>query len=163
MGVVYETPGHIDPTSPENPGMSLGTNHEMDVAMTISSDSDPEAWESDSDDNDYSISLTWGNKTRSDIGDMFQMAKQQMHAGRNQQAEELLLETLQGYKTLLGSTHEDTSHVFMTLATLYFEMGKISEAYKIIEESCRLHIEKIGLQDRRTQQHINNIAGILHG
>ncbi|USP79641.1 hypothetical protein yc1106_06915 [Curvularia clavata] len=163
MGVVYETPGHINPTSPENAGTRLDTDHQMDEATTISSGSDPEAWESDSDGTDHLLSLTWRNKTRSDVHDMLQMAKQQMHAGHNQQAEKLLREVLKGYKNLLGSTHEDTSHVFTTLATLCFEMGRLPEAYKIIEESCRLHIEKNGLHDRRTQQHINNVAELLHG
>ncbi|KAF2125252.1 hypothetical protein P153DRAFT_360258 [Dothidotthia symphoricarpi CBS 119687] len=162
MGVVYETPAQIDLTSPETALTPYEGNTNVDEVMTISSGSDSDAWESDVEINDTSLSLTWNGNTRSDVHNMFLSARQHIRSGNTEQAETLLKLAVQGYGHLHGPTHEETNIVVVTLATLCFESDRLTDAYKVIEQSCRVHIEKAGIHDRRTQQHINDIIQLLH-
>jgi tetratricopeptide (TPR) repeat protein len=163
MGVVYETPARVDPASPETALTPYEVNNMVDEVMTISSGSDSDEWESDAEIDGTSMSLIWNGNTRSDVHNMFLSAKQHIRSGNSEQAELLLRRAVQGYGHLVGPTHEDTNAVVATLATLYFESDRLADAYKVIEQSCRVHIEKAGIHDRRAQQHITDMIQLLHG
>ncbi|KAJ4365557.1 hypothetical protein N0V83_008176 [Neocucurbitaria cava] len=159
-GVIYETPTNVDATSPET-ALTPYDKSGNDEIMTISSSSDE--WESEPENDPNPLPLMWNGKTRSDVHALFLNAQNCARNGDSEAAEAMFRSAVTGYKYLLGPAHEETNKVVYILATFYYGQDRLPEAYKIIEHSCRDHVETLGIQHRRTQQHITNVVELLHG
>ena len=90
-------------------------------------------------------------------------AGRQARLGQEQSAEELFRNAVEGFQYLLGPTHEESIKVVHALATFYMENDRATDAYKLIEKSTRLHVERLGIEDRKTQQHIMHVAELMNG
>jgi len=134
----------------------------MEIAsVTPSASSD--GWESDGEAEINPLPLVWEGKTQDDIHNIFLEAQRQIRDGQTNNSEEMLNIAITGYEYLLGPIHEETVKVSFTLATFFVEQNRIPEAYKVIERSSRLHFEQLGIDHKRTQQHIMNVVELLNG
>jgi len=122
-----------------------------------------ETSDSDTDTDSTTLALTWRGRTTKDLHELFNSAKAMSRRGDTQAAEQSFKEVLRGYKRLLSPTHEDTAKVATALATFYVEHDRIPEAYAIIEDNLRWHIEDLGIGDRKTQQRISNVVELFNG
>jgi tetratricopeptide (TPR) repeat protein len=162
-GVIYQTPGNMDATSPETALTPYNGSANVQEAMSISSETSSEAWESEPDEDPEPLPLLWNGHTRSDVHRIFLNAQNLARTGDLETAEAMLKTSVSGYKYLLGPTHEETSKVIFTIATFYFERDRLQDAYQTLEESCRLHLQTAGIYDRRSQQHVHNVVELLNG
>jgi hypothetical protein len=118
--------------------------------------------QSGSEDEGNGLSLNWRGHSREQLISMFESARS--HAeNQSNKAEDLFTTALEGYGHLLGPTHEEAVKVAFALASFYTEQGRSADADKVIEDACRCHISKFGIEHRRTQQLILNIVEILKG
>jgi tetratricopeptide (TPR) repeat protein len=162
-GVIYQTPGNMDATSPETALTPYNGSANTQDAMSISSETSSEEWESEPDEDPEPLPLLWNGHTRSDVHRIFHNAQSLARTGDFETAEAMLKKSVPGYKYLLGPTHEETSKVVFTIATFYFERDRFQDAYQMLEESCRIHLQTAGIYDRRNQQHVQNVVELLNG
>lgn len=161
-GVVYQTPANAGRESPKTAVALREDSDDVDEVMTITPDLSSEAWESDDDLNGVALPLLWHGQTRSDVHNLYLSAKQHARNCETKRAETMFKQAARGYGYLLGPIHEDTNSVVVSLATLLVENDRLPDAYRIIEQSCRAHIEAAGIHHRNTQQHLNNIVEMLN-
>jgi tetratricopeptide (TPR) repeat protein len=153
----------VDITSPEKVLTPYDGSGNADEVMTISSSSSSDEWESESETDANPLPLMWNGNTQSDVQTLFLNARNRARDGDAATAEAMLQSAVTGYSYLLGPAHEETNKVVNTLATFYYEHDRLQDAYKVLEKSCRAHVRKLGMQDRRTYQHILNVVELLHG
>lgn len=111
---------------------------------------------------DRELSLTWRGHTREELVHIFEMARSYAKSDF-QKAEDNFSTALEGYGYLLGATHSETVKVAFAMASFYAEHGRTSDCDEKVEEVCRCHISKYGMEDRRTQQVILQVVEILNG
>ncbi|KAF4622665.1 hypothetical protein G7Y89_g14362 [Cudoniella acicularis] len=161
---VVETPSEIDYQTPRNvaispqnalsPPRNTGKGKQAAQAQSEPEDED--------EDEENDLSISWRGHSREQLISIFESARS--HAeNQSNRAEELFSTALEGYGHLLGATHEEAVKVAFAMASFYTEQGRSADADRVIEEVCRCHISKFGIEDRRTQQLILQIVEILNG
>ena len=157
---MVETPSEIDYETPRNTAMSppdprsspRNPGKQKQVAQS----------HSDSEEEGNDLSLSWRGHSREHLIAVFESARS--HAeNQSDKAEDLFSTALEGYGHLQGPTHEETVKVAFALASFYTEQGRVADADKVIENMCRCHITKFGIEHRRTQQLILNVVEVLNG
>ncbi|KAF7519889.1 hypothetical protein G7054_g12947 [Neopestalotiopsis clavispora] len=98
--------------------------------------------------------LSWQGLSRTDLDNMWRRGQTLAEQGRQSDSEELIQRARQGMRQVLGEVHEDTTKATYNLAGLYVLQGRSNEADSIIEEVTRKHVEILGFEDKKTQQHI---------
>ncbi|KAF8849071.1 hypothetical protein BDZ45DRAFT_810268 [Acephala macrosclerotiorum] len=155
--IVVETPSEIDYQTPRNVATPQNA---MSPPKISGKGKQTEQPLSESEEND--LNLSWGGHSRAQLIAIFESA--QSHAEKqSNQAEELFSTALDGYVHLLGPTHEEAVKVSFAMASFYAEQDRSADADRVLEEVCRCHISKLGIEDRRTQQLILQVVEILNG
>ncbi|KAF2833878.1 hypothetical protein CC86DRAFT_16155 [Ophiobolus disseminans] len=162
-GVIYQTPINVDTTSPENLLTPYNGTGNVDEVMTVSSSSSSDEWESEPEADANPLPLIWDGKTQSDVHTLFLNARNHARNGEADVAEAMLQSAVTGYSYLLGPAHEETDKVVHTLATFYYEHDRLPDAYKVLEQSCRAHVQKVGIEDRRAYQYVLSVVELLNG
>ena len=129
----------------------------------VSSISSPNQAESDDESEVTPLSLTWNEHSKADLSTTFETAKGLARSGNSAGAEELFLQALKGYCHVLSPTHEETCNVVYALATFYAEQQRMPEANKVFENCNKAHIERWGIEHKRTQQHVLHVVQLLNG
>lgn len=155
----YRTP-RDDVASPQN-ALSPGRPRNPIVARQVVVESEESP--SESEDGVEDLSLGWNGKSRSELIAMFQAAQSHTSHADSERAETLFLDALKGYGVLLGPTHEDATKVAIAVANFYTEQGRFNDADKVVEDLCQHHIQKFGIEHRRTQQVILQVVELLNG
>ncbi|RDW80899.1 hypothetical protein BP5796_05597 [Coleophoma crateriformis] len=157
---VVETPSEIDYQTPSNTAISPQSARSplrrsvigKQVAQT----------EFDPEDDENELTLRWRGHSREELLSIFESA--QSHAEtQSKRAEDLFSTALEGYKHLLGPTHEEVFKVTFAMASFYAEQGRSTDADKVLDDLCRCYISKFGFDDRRTQQLILHVVEVLNG
>lgn len=158
-GVAYKTPGAIT-----NAAAAEDEHEELETeAMDIVSVSSSNDWESDDEAESEIPSLTWNGRTVLDIKLLFEAANVSNRQGEVAAAETMFEAAVEGYQYLLGPAHDTTNTAVMALATFYIEHDRMPDAYRVMEECFRRHIEQFGVDDKRTSQYVMNIVELLNG
>ena len=158
-GIDYKTP-RDDVSSPQN-AFSPGRTGNHTAARQVAVESENSS--SDSEDEAHVLSLGWNGNSRSELIAMFQEARSCASHADWEKAENLFLAALKGYGVLLGPTHEDATKVAIAVANFYTVQGRPNDADKVVEDLCQHHIEKFGIQHRRTQQVLLQVVELLSG
>ena len=74
----------------------------------------------------------------------------------------MFLQVLEGYKNVLGATHEDTTKITYEVANFYAQQDRLADAIKILDESTRVHIKQRGIEHRRSWQHVLYLVELLN-
>ena len=158
-GIDYKTP-RDDVLSPQN-ALSPGRPGNHAAARQIAVESRNNS--SDSEDEAQDLLLGWNGNSRSGLIAMFQEAQSCASHADGEKAERLFLTALKGYGVLLGPTHEESTKVAIAVANFFTVQGRPNDADKIVEDLCQHHIEKFGIQNRRTQQVVLQVVELLSG
>jgi len=111
---------------------------------------------------DLTLSLNFNGKSLSDLGKSLLAARGYAQSQEELLAEETYIETFNGFQHLLGRTHSDVAKVGYELATFYWQQNRKIEADAIFESMTAAHISSLGMDDRKTQQHILHVAELLN-
>ncbi|KAI1077366.1 hypothetical protein F5B20DRAFT_273301 [Whalleya microplaca] len=130
--------------------------------LTQSSEQEDVDVGSDDESEIEALPLSWEGFTRTELLSMWNLAQSQKQNGNTNLARVLLLQVLEGYRYLLGSTHEDVTKAAYALANLHAEENNMREADKILEGISRDHIKKLGYKHKRTQQHVLHSVELLN-
>jgi len=158
---VVETPSEIDYRTPRN--LATTPQNAMsppEVPGKGKQTEQPQSLLEEEEDND--LNLSWRGHSREQLIEMFESARSHAEKQSNQ-TEELFSTALDGYAHLLGPTHEDAVKVSFAMASFYTEQDRSTDADRVLEDVCRCHISKFGIEDRRTQQLILQVVEILNG
>lgn len=109
------------------------------------------------------LTITWRGRSRGDLQEMWDMARNFRNAGRLDEAEDLFQQVFQGLGKVLGTTNEDTVKAAYNLADLYAESARATEAIEIIETVIQNHVSRWGYEDKRTQQNVLHAVELLNG
>lgn len=74
----------------------------------------------------------------------------------------MLVQVIQGYRQILGPTHEVTVKAAYALANLYAENDRMTDADKVIEDVSRELIAKLGHRHTQTVQHVVHAVELLN-
>ncbi|KAI0974341.1 hypothetical protein F4678DRAFT_470408 [Xylaria arbuscula] len=107
--------------------------------------------------------LIWNGYTRASLLVRKTEALRLMTAGEYEEAENLLLEVRDGLTHIIGAASEDCTKVGYALAELYTQSDRDTEASKIIEDMTQQHIEDLGYENKKTQQHVLHCVELLNG
>ncbi|KPM45639.1 hypothetical protein AK830_g910 [Neonectria ditissima] len=161
-GVLYNapTPQVIILSSAGDSSATSGDDEseaQTDKASIIEIASDSEA------DNETTLPLSWNGYTRTQLLSMRQEGSDLVQRGNPEAARELLNEALEGFTHLQGVTNEETKKIAYELADLYVQLGSHREADLVLEQITQSHIEKLGVKDKKTQQHVLHTVELLNG
>jgi hypothetical protein len=158
--IVVETPSEIEYQTPQNNAMS--PPNARSAPRNVGKGKQVAQPQSESEDEENDLSLNWRGHSREQLTSIFEAARN--HAeNQSDRAEALFSTALEGYRHLLGPTHETTVKVAFAMASFYTKQGQSADADKVIEDVCRRHISKLGMEDRRTQQLILQVIELLNG
>ncbi|KAK7413633.1 hypothetical protein QQX98_007496 [Neonectria punicea] len=165
-GVVYKTPtpqaiilssdGESSANSDDD-GSEVQTDEVSIIEVVSDSGADNEAG------NEATLPLSWNGYTRTELLSMRQEGSDLVLQGKPEAAQRLLTDALEGFTHLQGVTNEETKKVAYELADLYTQLGSHHDADRVLEQVTQSHIEKLGLDDKKTQQHVLHTVELLNG
>ncbi|KAI1450717.1 hypothetical protein F5Y02DRAFT_365674 [Annulohypoxylon stygium] len=147
--VSYKTPVNIT----ETPASEEDSSPDDESIQEISREVDHSGSE---------LKLRWQGHSRLSLLAMRDRARHLVDQGKPTEAESLLLEVREGLGYILGVTSDDTVKVGYLLASIYAEAVRMEEADNIIEDMTQNHIEVLGYEDRKTQQHVLHCVELLN-
>lgn len=142
-----------------------GRNRSRDILEIESSDSGSldQTFSEVAEDLEDTLPLRWNGLSRGDLLAMWDSGEAFSQRNDWKNAEKLFLQATQGYRHILGSTHEDTIKAAYVLANVYAESDRMADADKIIEDVTHELISKLGHGHKRTQQHVLHAVELLNG
>lgn len=107
------------------------------------------------------LSITWNGHSKTDLDVLFQSAKEAARQGRSEEALRCFEQSLVGFRTVLGPTHEETAIVVFEAASFYASQGDMAKAHRILDASTAVYIKQWGMHDNRTYGHVLEIIELL--
>jgi hypothetical protein len=130
----------------DSPGSALNQSSAQKTGTdAISIDPASDEWPAgEGRDNSQALVLAWSGSSKTDLDRMFENARALAQAGDENAAEQDVRHVWNGYKAIVGTTHEDTSKAAYRLATLYAEKGAMPSAYEVMDETTKISRRRAG-------------------
>jgi tetratricopeptide (TPR) repeat protein len=109
------------------------------------------------------LRLSWNGKSREDLAATLEAARKYHQQGDMDQAERDFIEAYEGFEHLLSSTHDETVQVAYNFAEFYAQQGRKPEADEILEALTQKHIDRWGIEHKKTQQLVLHVVELLNG
>ncbi|KAF2105452.1 hypothetical protein BDV96DRAFT_655598 [Lophiotrema nucula] len=108
------------------------------------------------------LHLNFKGKSREDLAAALLAARDYAQNEDPIAAESAYIEALDGHEHLLSSTNEATVKIAYELADFYTRQDCRAEADEILENITQKHISAHGINDRKTKQHLLQVAELLN-
>lgn len=105
--------------------------------------------------------ITWNGHTRADLERMHHEAHQLESSGNLVAAQNMFRAALDGLRRLLSPVHEQTNNVAYDLVSFCAKHDQMKDGDEIIQWTCDEHIERWGLDHKKTVAHILRIVDIF--
>lgn len=116
----------------------------------------------DIDNRPSALALSYHGLSKEELDSMHEQAMSQHQIGNVEAAEDRYLNVWNGFKSIMGPTHDETTKVAFKLASVYAEQDRTADANGIIDESTSSHIQHFGIDDKRCWQHVLNVVELLN-
>jgi tetratricopeptide (TPR) repeat protein len=104
--------------------------------------------------------LTWEGHGFSELGAMQREARPLVEAGRYEDAEHKLRESLTGFEYLFSSINECTLSVAYDLAELYSQSARMIDADAVLQWMSEQLVETFGLDHQKTTSHMVHVVDL---
>ncbi|KAK3998173.1 hypothetical protein QBC44DRAFT_376039 [Cladorrhinum sp. PSN332] len=108
------------------------------------------------------LHLRWQGLTRTELLAMHNSAKSHVLQGDRSTAESLLLKVVEGYRHILGATHQGSVKAGYALASFYAEDNRMVEADEILEDVSQSFLAYLGPEHKSTYQHVLHTVELLN-
>ncbi|KAJ3535651.1 hypothetical protein NM208_g7047 [Fusarium decemcellulare] len=153
-GVSYKTPKALD---------SVEDASQTNEDTSEDSESGSGAREDVIMDDELTLPLSWNGFTRTQLLSMRREGSNLAQQGRLEAAREILTRVLEGFNYLHGAFHEESKKVAYELASLHTLMGDERDADHVLEKLTQAHIKRLGLNHKKTRQHVIHVVELLNG
>lgn len=105
--------------------------------------------------------ISWNGHTRADLEKMHHNAHGLESSGNLVAAENMFRAALDGLGNLLTPMHEQTNNVAYDLISFFVKHDRMNDADAIIQQTCEQHMERWGLDHKKTVAHILHVVDIF--
>lgn len=108
------------------------------------------------------LPLNYNGQSRQDLANTLSIARGFASEGDETKAEDAYLDVFHGLEHLLSPIATDTVKIGYEIASFYWERGRRIDADAVLEGISKSHIDRLGMEHRSTQQHIQHVVELLN-
>ncbi|KAF2029058.1 hypothetical protein EK21DRAFT_113283 [Setomelanomma holmii] len=108
------------------------------------------------------LPLSFNGKSMQELATVLLSARDYVRSGDLLLAETSFMEALEGMQRISSPTCPEAAKVGYELASFYSEQGRKVEADDVLEKITANHLSSLGINHRKTKQHILHVAELLN-
>ncbi|KAF3036224.1 hypothetical protein E8E12_007885 [Didymella heteroderae] len=105
--------------------------------------------------------LVWNGFTKADFQTQYTEALAEEQSGRSDEAEAKFRSALEGFNSLLSTTHPETVAVAYKLASFFADHVRMQDADTVLDWLNQAHLDDFGLGHARTLDHILSVCDMF--